>query len=69
VDEELKNKLRDAAINETLGKPTNPASLDIAAQAAHTAKIYKTLYDAFIEEGFTEDEAFCLLLNMMSPPR
>jgi len=50
------------------GNPFN-MSFDIEKEATKTAKLTRTLYDAFVKEGFTPEQAMTFTVNIITPKR
>lgn len=47
-------------------KPENPFNIDLAAAAKRSASIAKQLYDAYVEAGFNEVQAFELVKGILT---
>lgn len=47
-------------------KPENPFNIDPAAAAKKSASTAKQLYDAYVEVGFTQEQAFELVKGILT---
>lgn len=47
-------------------KPENPFNVDTVAMAKKSAKTTKQLYDAYVEVGFTQEQAFELVKGILT---
>lgn len=47
-------------------KPENPFNVNTAAMAKKSAKTTKQLYDAYVEVGFTQEQAFELVKGILT---
>lgn len=47
-------------------KPENPFGIDPAAAAKKSASTAKQLYDAYVEAGFTQEQAFELVKGILT---
>lgn len=47
-------------------KPENPFNVDLAAMAKKSASTAKQLYDAYVEAGFNEVQAFELVKDILT---
>lgn len=47
-------------------KPENPFNVDAVAMAKKSAKTAKQLYDAYVEVGFTQEQAFELVKGILT---
>ena len=47
-------------------KPENPFNVDPAAMAKKSASTAKQLYDAYVEAGFTQEQAFELVKGILT---
>lgn len=47
-------------------KPENPSNVDTVAMAKKSAKTTKQLYDAYVEVGFTQEQAFELVKGILT---
>lgn len=47
-------------------KPENPLNVDTVAMAKKSAKTTKQLYDAYVEVGFTQEQAFELVKGILT---
>ena len=47
-------------------KPENPFNIDPAAAAKKSASTAKQLYDAYVEAGFTQEQAFELVKGILT---
>lgn len=50
-------------------KPENPFNIDLAAAAKKSASTAKQLYDAYVEAGFNEVQAFELVKGILTAKR
>ena len=50
-------------------KPENPFNIDPAAAAKKSASTAKQLYDAYVEAGFTQEQAFELVKGILTTKR
>ena len=69
---ELMKSLMDAAMSEVFGDTAQARknygiSANISNATEKAAKMAKTLYDAYVKVGFTEEQAFELIKNINSP--
>ena len=76
MNEKLLQDLFDETMKQVIGDLNNKnphnvkmSTLDMSKPAELTAKMQKTLYDAFIKVGFSTEQAFQLTLNTISPKR
>lgn len=58
-------KERSAQQHEN-SKPENPFNVDAVAMAKKSAKTAKQLYDAYVEVGFTQEQAFELVKGILT---
>ena len=49
--------------------PENPFKIDPAAMAKKSASMAKQLYDAYVEAGFTQEQAFELVKGILTAKR
>lgn len=49
--------------------PENPFKIDPAAMAKKSASTAKQLYDAYVEAGFTQEQAFELVKGILTAKR
>ena len=47
-------------------EPENPFNVDTVAMAKKSAKTTKQLYDAYVEVGFTQEQAFELVKGILT---
>lgn len=47
-------------------KPENPFNIDLSAMAKKSASTAKQLYDAYVEVGFTQEQAFELVKGILT---
>lgn len=47
-------------------KPENPFNIDPVAMAKKSASTAKQLYDAYVEAGFTQEQAFELVKGILT---
>lgn len=47
-------------------EPENPFNVDAVAMAKKSAKTAKQLYDAYVEVGFTQEQAFELVKGILT---
>lgn len=59
-------KERSAQQQKKNSKPENPFNVDTAAMAKKSAKTTKQLYDAYVEVGFTQEQAFELVKGILT---
>lgn len=50
-------------------KPENPFNIDPATAAKKSASYAKQLYDAYVEAGFTQEQAFELVKGILTAKR
>lgn len=68
LPDELMNAVITAAMKQqTKGRtPESPFNVDPAAMAKKSASTAKQLYDAYVEAGFTETQAFELVKGILT---
>lgn len=59
-------KERSAQQQQKNSKPENPFNVDTVAMAKKSAKTTKQLYDAYVEVGFTQEQAFELVKGILT---
>lgn len=70
IPDELMNAVIVAAFKQQEmkkgNKPENPFNIDPAAAAKKSASTAKQLYDAYVEAGFTQEQAFELVKGILT---
>lgn len=68
LPDELMNAVITAAMKQQTKSrtPENPFNVDPAAMAKKSASTAKQLYDAYVEAGFTETQAFELVKGILT---
>ena len=71
IPDELMNAVIAAAFRQQQemkkgNKPENPFNIDPAAAAKKSASTAKQLYDAYVETGFTQEQAFELVKGILT---
>lgn len=70
IPDELMNAVISAAFKQQEMKkgykPENPFNIDPAAAAKKSASTAKQLYDAYVEVGFTQEQAFELVKGILT---
>lgn len=62
--------IKDVANKQKKQKtPENPFKIDPAAMAKKSASTAKQLYDAYVEVGFTQEQAFELVKGILTAKR
>lgn len=74
IPDELMNAVVSAAFKHQQKmtkshKPENPFGIDPAAMAKKSASYSKQLYDAYVEVGFTQEQAFELVKGILTTKR
>jgi hypothetical protein len=74
IPDELMNAVISAAFKQQQEKtkshkPENPFKVDPAAMAKKSASTAKQLYDAYVEAGFTVEQAFELVKGILTAKR
>ena len=74
IPDELMNAVISAAFKQQQEmkkgyKPENPFNIDPAAAAKKSASTAKQLYDAYVEAGFTQEQAFELVKGILTTKR
>ena len=74
IPDELMNAVIAAAFRQQQemkkgNKPENPFNIDPAATAKKSASTAKQLYDAYVEAGFTQEQAFELVKGILTAKR
>lgn len=60
-------KMQKEQTKSSNSKPENPFNFDPAAAAKKSASTAKQLYDAYVEVGFTQEQAFELVKGILTP--
>ena len=69
-DEVFEMLVKEAIKQQTAGKKsTNPLNVDAVAMAKKSATTAKQLYDAYVEVGFTQEQAFELVKGILTAKR
>ena len=58
--------MKGSAQQQKNSKPENPFNVDTVAMAKKSAKTTKQLYDAYVEVGFTQEQAFELVKGILT---
>lgn len=71
IPDELMNAVISAAFKQQQemkkgDKPERPFNIDPAATAKKSASTAKQLYDAYVEAGFTQEQAFELVKGILT---
>ena len=72
IPDEVLLAMVNAAIQQQKGQqtkshtPENPFKIDPAAMAKKSASTAKQLYDAYVEAGFTQEQAFELVKGILT---
>lgn len=71
IPDELMNAVISAAFKQQQEmkkgyNPKNPFNIDPAAMAKKSASTAKQLYDAYVEAGFTQEQAFELVKGILT---
>jgi len=74
IPDELMNAVISAAFKQALeekksNKPENPFNIDPKAAAKKSASTAKQLHDAYVEAGFTQEQAFELIKGILTAKR
>lgn len=66
-DEVFEMLVKEAIKQQTASKKsTNPLNVDAVAMAKKSATTAKQLYDAYVEVGFTQEQAFELVKGILT---
>lgn len=69
-DEVFEMLVKEAIKQQTASKKsTNPLNVDAVAMAKKSATTAKQLYDAYVEVGFTQEQAFELVKGILTAKR